>query len=119
MKLWEAMKALEEGKKVRKQNWNRYEYIFIDKTGRIADETGSTYEINRSNEGWELYDEREYVDELTKELYNIVSKMYKVGYNTSYDEYIDTIDAEEQDDTDYLTKLYRQLQHMNKTYKLD
>ena len=35
MKLWEAMKALEEGKKVRRIDWAPNEYIYIDSYNEV------------------------------------------------------------------------------------
>ena len=56
MKFWEAMKALEEGKRVRKKNWNKQSWI-----DRNSSHCGQTYEIPLppSGDEWELYEEPE------------------------------------------------------------
>ena len=120
MKLWEAIKALEEGKKVRAVYWSESLYVYKDLYGNYITEEGiSLFDSSLLNKDaeWELYDDREPVEKLVKNLYNIVCELQNDFY--SYDEYLDTIDAEEHDDIDYVTRLYCQLQHMNKTYKLD
>lgn len=57
MKFWEAMKALEEGKKVRKKRWEKDAFL---PTRRNLD--GSEWIILATiglNEDWELYEEPE------------------------------------------------------------
>lgn len=55
MKFWEAMKALEEGKKVRASNWEKE--VWIDKD---SDQTGLPMILNLfALHEWELYEEPE------------------------------------------------------------
>lgn len=68
MKFSEAMKLLEEGKKVRLKSWHLNEYIFIDSLGTIRDEQGEMYKISCMNSDWE-----EYIESETK-------KIEKLGY---------------------------------------
>lgn len=60
MKFWEAMKALEEGKKVRIKIWNSGEYCHIDGCniglGFFESMTGITTR-NAINLEWEFYEE--------------------------------------------------------------
>jgi hypothetical protein len=62
MELWEAVKALQEGKKVRGKSWSSYEYIFLN-NGVLVDETGDPLRnVNevlfaRSGDCWETYKE--------------------------------------------------------------
>ena len=61
MKFWEAMKALEEGKKVRKKTWNEDCYLTI-KNNHFVDEWDDD-EITFSLDGdWEIYEEKKEVD---------------------------------------------------------
>lgn len=120
MKLWEAMKALEEGKKVRSSNWDKNEYVVMDPYTKrfVYGSDGRIAHIYTAYFDWELYDERKPADELTKDLYDIVYNMLKAD-DISYDEYLETIDAKDHDNTYYLYNLYHQLRNMNKLYKLD
>ena len=42
MELWEAVKLLKEGKKVRKKTWARREYIRLNLAGVLIDENNKT-----------------------------------------------------------------------------
>lgn len=55
MKFWEAMKALEEGKKVRRNDWPFGEYITLENSS-FFNENRKYYSLTRSD-GWELYEE--------------------------------------------------------------
>ena len=60
MKTWEAMKALEEGKKIRHIDWSPEEYFYLNKSNReeeIRDEQEKNYDsITLYVDGWELYE---------------------------------------------------------------
>jgi hypothetical protein len=58
MKFWEAMRYLEEGKKVRKVGWNEKDYICLNEN-EIVDEDGDLYSSVSICEEWELYEEVE------------------------------------------------------------
>ena len=61
MKLWEAMKALEKGKKVRRLDWEEYEYIYIDSFGEVITNYGSKCDRNILDNvyaHWEIYNEK-------------------------------------------------------------
>ena len=59
MKFSEAMKALEEGKKVRREDWNEGCFVYV-LNDSVFDEKGSSRSIYLSApflENWELYEE--------------------------------------------------------------
>ena len=61
MELWEAMKLLQEGKKVRRQTWAKDEYIYLD-NHVLKDERGKMFTISGDVFGspigtWEEYKE--------------------------------------------------------------
>lgn len=61
MKFLEAIKAMEEGKKVRSIEWPREEYVFLSKSGHIKNEENidsNLYSDSPSQE-WEIYQEPE------------------------------------------------------------
>lgn len=64
MKLWEAIKAIEEGKKITHPTFKYYDfdYLYLDKESEfIKDSNGKSFYINCThgiNEDWELYDDR-------------------------------------------------------------
>lgn len=55
MKFWEAMKALEEGKRVRMCQWPKESYIHINITNYIENEKYDDCSINFTSGEWELY----------------------------------------------------------------
>ena len=116
MKFWEAMKALEEGKKVRAVDWGDDEYITL--RGEIlVDEEGYTCTHTLEGEGinkkWEIHDEKKDVDPKFKEMYRYLKD--EEGFaNNQYCEFIYKHDKQ-----DHLLEFYRQLLEMAKYYKLD
>ena len=61
MKLWEAMKALEEGKKVRRVDWESYEYIYIDSYNEVINNYGSKADnkiLDNIYVKWEIYKDK-------------------------------------------------------------
>lgn len=50
MKGWEAVKALDEGKKVRKAYWDK-EYLYKEEDGHISGEEGGDWVLDGD---WEL-----------------------------------------------------------------
>lgn len=76
MTIWEALKALEEGKKVRYIDWSPEEYFYLNKSGKtpkIRDEHEQSYDtITLHVNGWELYEggfimEFDYDEDVIKE----------------------------------------------------
>ena len=116
MKFWEAMKALEEGKKVRAVDWGDDEYITL--RGEIlVDEEGYTCTHTLEGEGinkkWEILNERKEVDPRFKEFYHYLKD--ENGFaNGQYGDFI-----YERNEEDHLLAFYRQLLDMAKYYKLD
>lgn len=114
MKFWEAMKCLEEGKKVRKKIWHKDGYLTI-KNNHIVDEWDddeivSTFSLDGE---WEIYEPKKEVDEKFKELYHYLKD--ENGFtNGQYGEFIYN-----RNETDHLLEFYRQLLEMAKYYKLD
>lgn len=58
MKLWEAMKALEDGKKVRRIDWAPNEYIYIDSYNEVINNYGALADkeiLDNIYMAWEVY----------------------------------------------------------------
>ena len=55
MNFLEAMKALVEGKKIRRVYWDEDVYIMVDKYGNIVYNDGTSYEIRYLTDNWELF----------------------------------------------------------------
>lgn len=56
MRFYEAMKLLEEGKKVRRTNWSKEQYIYKNENDTAKNEDGSEYDFTWSICGeWEEY----------------------------------------------------------------
>lgn len=58
MKLWEAMKALEDGKKVRRIDWAPNEYIYIDSYNEVINNYGASADkeiLDNIYMTWEIY----------------------------------------------------------------
>ena len=58
MKFWEAMKLMEEGKKVRRKTWLENEYIYLDEYNIIMDEKDEPLETMHyiGQNDWEIYE---------------------------------------------------------------
>lgn len=114
MKFWEAMKCLEEGKKVRRTIWKENEYLYVDEKHEIKDEEGYYAELcTTGKDDWEVYEPKKDVDEKFKELYHYLKD--ENGFtNGQYGEFIYN-----RNETDHLLEFYRQLLEMAKYYKLD
>lgn len=60
MNFWEAIKALEEGKKVRRSYWEEDSYIYIDSNNVLRDNYGALqdlYYIPDDDNDWTIYKE--------------------------------------------------------------
>ena len=59
MRFWEAMKALEEGKKVRVKDWDEDHFIHLDATQFMINNLGVAAAIPPTsiNKNWELFEE--------------------------------------------------------------
>lgn len=122
MKFYEAMELLESGKKVRKVNWNKNCFLYIDKeTGDILDEEKRMYYFTniKAKDEWEEYlgdlDDRIEVMQVYKDLYRVVNEAYNVHI---YDDII--LKFIEQNDYRYMIdELKVLLDMMNNVYKLD
>ena len=122
MKFYEAMELLESGKKIRKINWNKNCFLYIDKeTGDILDEEKRMYYFTniKAKDEWEEYlgdlDDRIEVMKVYKDLYKVVNEAYNVHI---YDNVI--LKFIEQNDYRYvIDELKVLLDMMNNVYKLD
>lgn len=64
MKLWEAMKALEDGKKVRRIDWAPNEYIYIDSYNEVINNYGAPADkeiLDNIYMTWEIYKDFNYL----------------------------------------------------------
>lgn len=116
MKFWEAMKAMQEGKKVRRSGWyDKDDYLYIDEDTYIRDKYGNYTQICSLGEtdNWEIYEEKKEVDPRFKEFYQYL-KDERGFVNNQYTDYIN-----DHNEPDYLLKFYQQLLEMAKYYKLD
>ena len=122
MKFYEAMELLESGKKIRKVNWNKNCFLYIDKeTGDILDEEKRMYYFTniKAKDEWEEYlgdlDDRIEVMKVYKDLYRVVNEAYNVHI---YDDII--LKFITQNDYKYMIdELKVLLDMMNNVYKLD
>ena len=122
MRCWQAIKALEEGKKVRRKEWGQEAYIEWrnqDISNVITDEEGQPYELGilycTDDNEWELYDDRKDCPKVFKDLW----KVFQATQN-------DNIVAVEKFWADvpfsFITlhqEMERLLNEMNQDYKLD
>ena len=114
MKFWEAMKHLEEGKKVRRTIWEENEYLYVDENHDIKDEEGYHFELcTTGKDDWEVYEPKKEVDEKLKLLFQILEEDNWFA-NNQYGEYIYDNNL-----VDHMTSLYIQLMDMREYYKLD
>lgn len=116
MKFWEALKAMEEGKKIAKDNGEAYYFIENNKlyicTGELMGEAFVNVTDMLDYE-WELYDDRKEVDPRFKEFYHYLKD--ENGFaNNQYTDFIQDNNLE-----DYLLKFYMQLLEMEKYYNFD
>ena len=114
MKFWEAMKAAEEGKKVRNKRWVTGCYIFKEGERYFTADGNPFCDFVRSTDGeWEIYEAKKEVDPKFKAMYKYLKDEY--GFvNDQYTEYMN-----DHNQPDYLLKFYQQLLDMAKYYKLD
>ena len=78
MVLMEALKALSEGKKIRRNTWDEQEYIRLNKDGQLIDELGDPVEIffdsdDMKEDNWKLankpilnYNEKDYLENVIR-----------------------------------------------------
>ena len=128
MKLWEAMKALEEGKKVRRVDWKKDIYVYKGDDGIHHKSNGedsyimTTLSLDDTNE-WELYDDRKYTHPFWRKLYKSINYLAP-----DYQRMLDSLDDCNGDGCDLcvfrrLCKMYDDmfmtLEYFNSEYKLD
>ena len=122
MKFWQAMKALEEGKKVRRRNWEHGEYIEwedCDINNNVTDEKGIVFELSTlycvDDNEWEIYDDRKDCPKVFKDLW----KAFQATMNSN----IVVVEAFWNEvPFSFITmhqEMERLLKEMNDDYKLD
>lgn len=110
MKYWEAMKLIDEGKKVKHKSWADGCYIYKDDLGNVVCADGEqyveTFYYSFNDYHWEIYDDRKEAPQSLKNLFNVL-------LDYCYDEscYIVEID-------DLADKLLDKLKFFNKKYKI-
>ena len=72
MRFYEAMKLLEEGKKVRKTNWEKDGYIYKNSDNLFADEMNDENPVFSIEGEWEEYIEPEQFREDTKMIKELI-----------------------------------------------
>lgn len=95
MTFYEALKALNEGKKIRKKWWHAGDYIWLDEKNTLKNKNGSEvsvavdFDFMTKNE-WEIYEEpvldkeeKEYLSAVIKPFRNRVTDITKVEDNVA------------------------------------
>ena len=122
MKYWEAIKCLEEGKKVRHMSWHDDNYLYTDSRGVVRKNIGGVSciykEVIDVDSKWELYDDRKEVPQIVKDLYKSL-EMYSDENICDKYETCGSCPFWGYDFCGDITKLWEELQKMNKEYKLD
>ena len=54
MEMWEALKFMQEGKKVRRKIWAKDEYLILDSYKDIVDNYGTLFRIDCLHHDWEI-----------------------------------------------------------------
>lgn len=94
MKFWEAMKSMEEGKKVRNKNWTKEEYIYLTADNEVFDECGNECILSfiRKGSEWEIYDDRKPAPTILKTLANDLScNSSDICMRLSFDEQVELV----------------------------
>lgn len=121
MKFWEALKAMEEGKKVTKDEGNCYYFIEDNKlylcTGELIGETFVSA-TDMLDYDWKIYDDRKEVSCHIKELYKAIDKYVETSWT---DQDIESGFTDEFNNIAncYLTSFVVALDELNLKYKLD
>jgi hypothetical protein len=125
MKLWEALKAVDEGMKVRRTNWDEWVYVFKGEDGEYYKSNGADFDmvyLDNTNE-WEFYDDRKYVHPFFRNLYKIIMEL-----GPEYQEMLDTYEKCKDNNCNdcsinvlcrLFDDLYTTLECCNDTHKLD
>ena len=128
MNLWEAIKELQEGKRIRESHYAKGVYLYMDDDGYIRFNDGEKYRfmsgVNLNDDEWEICgdvddtdkDTRKEVSEDLKDMYNniVVDNFCETEGYEYYRDYVN--DSFEEN---YIVKLWEQLCRMNNFYKLD
>ena len=117
MKFHEAMKKIQRGGKVRRNNWINGCYLHLNEDNEIVDEQNRAYYFTNITDDWEeiIEDDREEVMQVYKDLYRVVNEAYNVHI---YDDII--LKFITQNDYRYMIdELKVLLDMMNNVYKLD
>ena len=95
MNFWEAIKSLEEGKKVRRSYWEEDSYIYIDSDNNLRDNYGglpNLYYIPDDDDDWEIYKDRKPAPTILKTLANDLScNSSDICMKLSFDEQLELV----------------------------
>lgn len=85
MTFYEALKALNEGKKIRKKWWYKCDYIWLDENNTLKDKNGSKTYVSlrfdfKTNNEWEIYEET-ILDEEEKKYLSDVLRPFKKSFS--------------------------------------
>jgi hypothetical protein len=109
------MKCLEEGKKVRKCQWRKDEYIYMH-GGAIVTQGKLNYNFyNPANSEWELYDDRKEASTRLRELYRNCCDLFE-NFDCDMDEWEV---CNNHNTFEKVKELLVTLEEVNKYYKLD
>jgi len=84
MQLWEAIKVLQEGKKVRLKHWTPNEFIHLNSNRLIIDEKGDRFSLGPFNHNfefdreWEIYEEPEEKTYTFMEAFNLLRNRNRI-----------------------------------------
>lgn len=106
MNTWEAIKLLQEGKKIREKRWDPNKYIYKVGKNIYNENKQLCYLAIKGDEEWELYDDRKEAPQEIKDLYKAINNIKSNGI-LSNKTYITLLD------------LQSALNTLNKKYKID
>lgn len=119
MKLWEAIKAMEDGKRIKKKDWQDDFYLYKAEDGFIRDESNREYMIQNIKDTWELCDERLPIAKEWKELYKAIKAVDRV-FECDSDCGNCILDDEKLNcNLLNIEDFLKELENLNKIYKLD
>ena len=110
MKYWEAMKSIDEGKKVRHKSWADGCFIYKDDLGNVVCADGEFYgeifNYSFNDCHWEIYDDRKEVPQSLKNLFNALKDYL-------YDDFSCALEI-----NDLANELLNRLRFLNEIYKI-
>lgn len=117
MEFWQAMKALDEGKKITRTPWEEGRYIY-KKGYEIYDQDGNSYQISIADFGYKIYDDRKDAPKEIVGLYYTIDSIFNCPNkqsNTKLNQFFDELN---EDSRKTLVEAYKLMRHLNNVYKL-